>query len=98
MDVGALAFGFRATPAVGVSLLTVAPDAGLSADTATAFSAGFLELGVSRPFSFGSFAIAPELGLRAHFAERRVTVDGVEQLLVPYFVPQARLSLIGSGR
>lgn len=92
------ALGFRTTPELGVSLLTVAPSSDLSAKTATAYGAAFVELGVSRPFSFGAFAFAPELGLRAHLAERRVTVDGAERLLVPYFVPQARLSVIWSGR
>jgi hypothetical protein len=92
------AAGFRGSTALGVSLLTVTPDRSLSATTATAYSAAFLQVAISRPFTFGPFALAPALGLRAHLAERRVQVDDVERLVVPLFVPQAQLSLLWGKR
>jgi hypothetical protein len=92
------AAGFRGSTALGVSLLTVAPDGSLSTNTATAYSAAFLQLAVSRPFTFGAFALAPALGVRAHLAERSVRVDNVERLVLPLFVPQAQLSLLWAKR
>ncbi len=92
------AAGIRGSAALGLSQLSVTPSGSLSAETATAYGAAFVQLRISRPIWFGAFALAPSLGVRAHLAERRVLVDDVKRLALPLFVPQAQLSLIWSRR
>ncbi|HEX2873667.1 MAG TPA: hypothetical protein VHP33_20560 [Polyangiaceae bacterium] len=89
--------GVRGNLGLGGSLFLAAPQ-GLSVDSATSLGAGFAELGLSRPFWLGAFAVSPELGLRASSAERRVRINEVERLVWPVLVPAASLSLVWRQR
>jgi hypothetical protein len=86
--------GMRIELGMGLSALSIVPRDGAVAESATALSAGFAELSLSRPFWLGSLAVSPTLGARAFFARRSVEVDGQERFALPSVVPQLGLALI----
>jgi hypothetical protein len=89
--------GFRGSLGLGASLLAASPANGIVADSSKQVSAAYFDLRVSRPFSLGSFALAPALGARVFSARRDVKVNTRERLAVPLFVPQVALWLIVPG-
>jgi len=68
---------------LGGSLLIVTPTSNVTAETPTLVGAGFVELGISRPFFFGSFGIAPGVGVRAFAAPRQVLLNEREVFVLP---------------
>ena len=89
--------GFRGSLGLGASLLVASPASGIVADSPTQFSAAYFDVRVSRPFSLGSFALAPSLGARVFSAGRDVEVNKQERLAVPLLVPELGLWLVVPG-
>jgi hypothetical protein len=85
--------GFVGSFGVGASLLVVVPAPRVRAESSTMVSAGFAELGLSRPFWFGQFGLGPLVGARVFTAQRFASVNSHDLLSVPLFVPQLALVL-----
>jgi hypothetical protein len=88
---GASLLGFRISGRLGLSLLILSPESGVSSDSGTLKSAAFLDLDLSRPLWLGRFGLAPVIGLRAYSAKRAVTLEGQPQLQIS--TPSAHVGL-----
>jgi len=77
----------------GVSIALVTPHSSVRTDNSTVLTAAVFSLGFSRRFALGSFALAPEIGLRAS-AARKVQVDSQEEFRLPLLAPRAALWLL----
>lgn len=87
------AYGLRGAAGLGPSLLLVSPQSDLTPRGDTSVAAWFFELELARPFWFGAWAFTPALGVRLFTAERQVTLDSAELLIIPYVAPRLALSL-----
>jgi hypothetical protein len=85
--------GFQGELGVGASGLVTSPTANVTADSSTPIWTASFEARVARPFSLGSFALAPSLGVRVFSGRRDVRVNDQERLVLPVLVPQAALWL-----
>jgi len=79
---GARLLGIRISARLGLSLLMLSPDSGITVTSGTLKSAAFIDLDVSRPLWLGRFGLAPIVGLRAYSAKRAVTVEGIPELQI----------------
>jgi len=88
------AAGFQGELGLGASGLVTSPTANVTAESPTLIWTASFEARVARPFSLGSFALAPSLGVRVFSGRRDVRVNDQERLVLPVLVPQAALWLI----
>jgi len=79
---GVRSLGIRISGRLGLSLLMLSPDSGVTSTSGTLKSAAFLDLDISRPLWLGRFGVAPVIGLRAYSAKRAVTLEGEPELQV----------------
>ena len=79
---GAGSLGIRISARLGLSLLMLSPDSGITSTSGTLKSAGFLDLDLSYPLWLGRFGLAPLIGLRAYSAKREVTFEGRPELQI----------------
>jgi hypothetical protein len=84
--------GLRGALGVGLSVLGVTPESGVSARNATTSSLPFLGLSLTRAVELGSVALVPVLGFRAFPHARAIDVDSTKKLELPAFAPQAALN------
>jgi len=80
---GAEPLSIRISGQVGLSVLTVNPNQGVTTNSGTVKSAAFFALDASRPIWFGRFALAPGLGLRLFSAKRVVSNEGQPEFELP---------------
>jgi hypothetical protein len=85
--------GLRASLNAGASLLLVTPSGQLISRTGTTSAAPFFDAELSRPFSFGQFAVVPALGLRWFSSERGVRLDTKERFLLRGVAPHLGVGL-----
>jgi len=88
---GANPLGIRISGRLGLSLLMLSPESGVTSTSGTLKAAAFLDLDVSRPLWLGRFGLAPVLGLRAYSAKRAVTFEGQTELQIP--IPSVHVGL-----
>ena len=72
--------GMRISARLGLSVLTLSPESGITTTSGTLKSAGFLDLDISRPTWLGRFGLAPGFGVRSYSAKRAVAIDGQSEL------------------
>jgi len=79
--------GLSGSLGAGVSVLTVAPDPEVVAQSSTTLALVMFELGISRPVRFGRASVIPALDLRLFPARREVNVDAAHRLVLPPLCP-----------
>ena len=79
--------------AAGVSSLSATQHEPYEPRGATHVGAGFVDLTLSRPWRFGAWGVAPELGVRLFAAKRSVTLDQDAQLSLPYSAPHFAVTI-----
>jgi len=79
--------GLRGSLGVGMSILSVAPDAELVTHSSTTLPLVFLDLGLSRPLRFGRAWLLPAADVRLFPGRREVIVDATRRLVLPPVCP-----------
>lgn len=84
-------WGIRLSGRLGLSLLSVDPENGVTTSSGALKSAAFIEADVSRPVWLGRFGLGPGLGLRFFSAKRMIAIEGNPE--VELSTPSARVFL-----